>query len=216
MDEFNKLVDIVEILRSEKGCAWDRAQKITNLKTHLLEEVYELIDAIEGKNTGKIKEELGDLFLLLVFITRIFSEKSKFRIKDVLKIINNKLVSRHPHVFSSKKLKNKKDILKHWIKSKAKVKKRKTVYERLPKSSPSLFLAYMLFREKIYLGEKITIKDLKKGIKESLGKLDLSDRYRETVLEIILKLSEFSARSKLNLELSLRRKIFREARKIEY
>ena len=77
MKEFNSLVNIVAKLRSKNGCQWDRAQKIKDLKKYLLEETYELLDVIDNTNYAKIKEELGDIFLLLVFICQLYKEKNK-------------------------------------------------------------------------------------------------------------------------------------------
>ncbi len=98
--KFSELVDIVGILRSDRGCPWDRRQKIPDLKNYILEEVYELCDAVDDKNPDLAREEIGDLFLLLVFFSLLFSEKGAFSVNEVLDTINTKLVSRHPHVFT--------------------------------------------------------------------------------------------------------------------
>ena len=105
MKEFDKLVNTIKILRSPKGCPWDRAQKLIDARKHLIEETYELIDAIDEKEYDLIEEELGDLFIVLVFITDMLKGKGLFDLKKVLKKTNDKLISRHPHIFAGKALK---------------------------------------------------------------------------------------------------------------
>jgi uncharacterized protein YabN with tetrapyrrole methylase and pyrophosphatase domain len=216
MEEFNNLVKIVDTLRSKKGCSWDRAQKLENLKTYLLEEIYEFVDAVEEKRIEKIEEELGDLFLLLVFITHIFKEKRQFNIKSVLKKINRKLVTRHPHVFSSKKLWSQQKIISHWLRTKTKDKKRKTAFQRLPKTAPSLLLAHILFRESKYLDNKFDIKKVKEKIKRYLEKIGGNEDEKKLILGIILGLAKLAFHYNLDLESLLRKKIFEEAKKIKY
>ncbi len=216
MKEFGELVKIVSTLRSKRGCAWDRAQKLEDLKNYLLEEVYELLDVLKEGRAQRIEEELGDVFLILVFIAQIFDEKKKFNVRDVLKKINTKLVNRHPHVFSSQKLKTKEDILRYWIKKKARAKRRKTVYQRLPKCAPSLLLAELLFREVRSLSRDFDVKKILKRIKSKAEKLSDSRRKRENLLALLLEVSKFSSLFKFNLENLLREKVFRLAHKIKY
>jgi tetrapyrrole methylase family protein/MazG family protein len=145
--EFDRLLHIVEKLRSPQGCPWDRAQTVANYKKYLLEEAYELIESINARDAGMCKEEIGDLLLILVAISSLFKEKRQFGIDDALKSINEKLISRHPHVFSSKRLSTKEEVLAYWIEAKAKKKKRKTVKDRLPHSAPALLLAEIFLKE---------------------------------------------------------------------
>lgn len=216
MKEFDALIDIVRLLRSKKGCKWDRAQKLKNLKGYLLEEVYELIDAMNGRNVRKIEEEMGDVFLLLVSITHLYAEKGKFKVNDVLKKINAKLVNRHPHVFAQKKVKNKDEILTHWIKSKVKDKKRKTIFDRLPQEAPSLLLGYILCKENKYLGKNVSAKKLKTNILKELRALTVSRNKEKVFSNIFLSLLELAAQYKIEMETPLRRSIFREAKKVKY
>ena len=221
MKEFDSLVEIMRILRSKDGCPWDRAQKLKDLKDYLLEEVYELIDVIGSKHYSKIEEELGDVFLILVFICQMYAEKNKFTVKDVLKAINNKMISRHPHVFSpdfkrNNPLKTKDNVVKFWVKEKAKNKKRKNIYERLPKKAPSLLLAYILFKEEKYLGRSLEVKQAISGIKKKIQALGLSRADRKLITDIALDLSRIASLNKINLEISLREKVFSKARSLTY
>ncbi|MCL5674068.1 MAG: MazG family protein [Deltaproteobacteria bacterium] len=96
---FQGLINIVGQLRSENGCPWDKKQTEETLKPYILEEAYEVIEALDSQDTGEISEELGDLLLQVVFISQIYAEKKIFSIEDVIEKINNKLLRRHPHVF---------------------------------------------------------------------------------------------------------------------
>ncbi len=99
-DEILKLVKIMAALRGPDGCPWDRQQTPTTLKPYILEEAYELIEAIDNEDTAEILDELGDLLLQVIFIAQIFTERNKFGLAEVASSISNKLVRRHPHVFA--------------------------------------------------------------------------------------------------------------------
>jgi len=218
--EFNNLVNIVKVLRSKKGCHWDRAQKLSNLKTYFLEEVYELLDAMDSGSYKKTEEELGDVLLILIFMCQLYKEKKRFTIKEVIEGISNKLVTRHPHVFSphlneSKKLNNKEAIVKYWIKEKAKNKKRKNVLDRLPKEAPSLLLAYILFKEENYLSRKPVAEQIIFKLREETGKLKTRNS-KETIVETIFDLARLSSLYKIDLESLLRKKIRKYAAAIKY
>ena len=99
-DRFLKLIEILKELRSPDGCDWDKEQTHKSLIPYLTEETYEVIEAIENNDSKALKEELGDLMLHVLFQAQLSSEKGEFDIFDSLDSINNKLISRHPHVFN--------------------------------------------------------------------------------------------------------------------
>ena len=99
-DRFLKLIEILKELRSPDGCDWDKEQTHKSLIPYLTEETYEVIEAIENNDSKALKEELGDLMLHVLFQAELSSEKGEFDIFDSLDSINNKLISRHPHVFN--------------------------------------------------------------------------------------------------------------------
>lgn len=101
-------------LRSSDGCPWDRDQNHETLKIHLVEETYEVIEAIESGNPDSIREELGDLLLQIVFHAQIACEAGQFTIDDVIEGIHNKLIRRHPHVFADVKVSGSRDVVKNW------------------------------------------------------------------------------------------------------
>ncbi len=222
MKEFDRLIKIIEKLHSPKGCPWDKAQTAEDYKRYLLEEAYELVDGMQHKNTKVIREEFGDLFLILATITFHFNKKKKFTLKSVLKTINEKLISRHPHVFSSKKLATKEEVLSQWIKNKAKRKKRKTIKERLPLSSPSLLMAELFLKECGYLGKEV-VHSQEQRIVRRIGGLakdmksakKLPDK-EKLVSDIILELCRLSYINKIELETLLRHRVLEEAEKVSY
>ena len=123
MNKFDELKAIVKKLRSPDGCDWDREQTHESLIPYLIEETYEVIEAIEEKDNQALKEELGDLILHVLFQAELSSGKNKFDIFDSLDSINNKLINRHPHVFN-KDSNNSTWQKGSWEKSKKKEKRR--------------------------------------------------------------------------------------------
>ncbi|MCX7830965.1 MAG: nucleoside triphosphate pyrophosphohydrolase [Acidobacteria bacterium] len=169
---FAELVEIMEKLRSPKGCPWDRAQKREDLKTYLLEETYEVLDAIDEKSDEKLKEELGDLLLQIIFHAQISKEEKKFDIEDVCKEINEKLVRRHPHVFSTTEAKTPDAVLKNWEKIKKGEKKGKSALEGVPKTFPALLKAYRLQEKAGRVGfDWEETRQVEKKVKEELIEL---------------------------------------------
>jgi len=112
--DFNDVVDIVKILRSENGCPWDRAQDHFTLRENLIEEAYEVVEAIEEENFNHLAEELGDLLLQVLLHTQIASENGYFNLIDVTTNLASKLITRHPHVFSKKMLVNPDKVVYNW------------------------------------------------------------------------------------------------------
>jgi len=117
---FEKLYEIVKVLRSPNGCAWDREQTVKSLRSDLIEETYECIEAIDEENSEHIKEELGDIFLLAAMLSYMHEEKNIFTVDDVLEGVCGKLISRHPHVFGENTDQNlsTKEILENWARIK--------------------------------------------------------------------------------------------------
>lgn len=137
---FERLLNIMDELRAK--CPWDKEQTTESLKTMTIEEVYELADAIDRKDDNDIKKELGDLMLHLVFYSKIGEEKGRFNIEDVLTGISEKLIYRHPHVFSDVKADNPDEVSKNWEELKLKEKDgNSTVLGGIPSSLPALVKA---------------------------------------------------------------------------
>lgn len=139
--KFNELMDIMRRLRKE--CTWDKEQTHDSIKAASLEEVYELIEAIDEKNYDEIKGELGDVLLHIVFHSVIGEEEENFTIDDVIQGITDKLIRRHPHVFGNTKVNSNKDITRNWETIKLQ-EGRESVLEGVPKNLPGLYRAFRL------------------------------------------------------------------------
>lgn len=145
MDEkliaFKRLLDIMDELRAK--CPWDKEQTLESLRYLTIEETYELSEAILDGDLSNIKKELGDLMLHLVFYSKIGEEQNAFDIKDVLESISEKLIYRHPHIFSDTKVKNADEVKDNWEKLKLK-EGNSSVLEGVPLSLPPLVKAYRM------------------------------------------------------------------------
>ena len=116
MENLEKLIETVRILRSPQGCEWDRAQTHKTLKPNMLEEAYEAVDAIDTEDTANLREELGDVLLQVLLHAQIADDEGEFNLDDVAKELNEKLIHRHPHVFGNQKVYSTQDILDNWHK----------------------------------------------------------------------------------------------------
>jgi tetrapyrrole methylase family protein/MazG family protein len=116
---FENLVAIQARLRAPKGCPWDREQTHQTLRTYLLEEAYEVLEALDTGNDEKFAEEMGDLLLQIVFHSQIAQEEGRFSVADVIREIHDKMIRRHPHVFGETRARNSSEVLRNWEQIKA-------------------------------------------------------------------------------------------------
>ena len=176
----DKLIGIVKKLRAPEGCDWDNVQTSKSLIPYLLEETYEVIEAIEKEDSSLLKEELGDLFLHIIFQSEIANEEDSFQLSDSIKHVSDKLIDRHPHIF-----KNNKDIsyeAGNWELSKQKEKNRKYILDGVPIKLPALTRARRIQEKAASVGfdwdnvdqifEKVheEIEELKDAIKKNDSK----------------------------------------------
>ncbi len=167
MNNFQKLVDIMMLLRSKDGCPWDKVQTSESIKPYLIEETYEVIEAIDEKDPVKMKEELGDLLLQVVFHAQIAKDRGEFDINDVIDKISDKMVSRHPHVFGDAKFETPEEVTKQWQDRKREEGKLKdSALEGVPKELPSLLRAHRLQSRAAKVGFDWT------KVEDVFGKLD--------------------------------------------
>ncbi len=165
--QFDKLVKIMKQLRGKNGCPWDRKQNFKSLRMNVIEEAYETVDAINKKNFKKLKEELGDLLLQVVFLSEIAEEKNKFNVNDVIKEVSDKLIRRHPHIFGNIKVHSASEVLSNWeeIKHKEKSKKeQKYILNDIPEILPALLKAYKTQNKAKRFG--FSWKDVNEAIKK--------------------------------------------------
>lgn len=148
-DKFQRLVQIMAKLRAPGGCPWDREQTFDTIKPFLLEETYEVMDAIDARDWKELTGELGDLLLQVVFFSQMASEENLFRIDDAIDAINEKLIRRHPHVFGDETAHTEGDVRKRWSEIKAEERKSKpdapaSLLGSVPRGLPALVEAQQI------------------------------------------------------------------------
>ena len=157
MEEFARLVEIMRLLRAPDGCPWDREQTHETLKPYLIEESYEVLDAIESNDDLALTEELGDVLLQVVFHAQVASEEGRFDMRDVARAISDKLERRHPHVFGDIVADTPEIVLKNWdaIKKEEKAEKGEAdrgLLDDIPRHLPALLRAESLQRKAAGVG----------------------------------------------------------------
>jgi tetrapyrrole methylase family protein/MazG family protein len=224
-DNFNDLIKLMAKLRSKDGCPWDRAQTHKSLLPYLIEEAYEVLDKIEAKDDQKLKEELGDLLLQIIFHAQIAKERKKFDIYEVIESLRQKLIERHPHVFKEKKKLVSKEVLKNWehIKLARSRAKNKSVLSGLPRHLPALLKAYRVQEkvgrfdfdwektEEIFLKIEEEIEELKRAYKRG-KKGDIE----EELGDILFSWVNLCRHLKINPEFALRRTIDKFVKRFNY
>lgn len=153
---FTRLLEVMARLRGEDGCPWDKEQTHLSLKPCLLEEAYELLDALDSGDADKLKEELGDVLLQVIFHAQIASEEGRFTIEDVIAQLAEKLIRRHPYVFAGEPLpEDAASVLKQRMQIKAREKEHgevKSPLGNVPKAMPALARAQSISRRAAHLG----------------------------------------------------------------
>jgi MazG family protein len=186
---FQQLVDIMRTLRSENGCAWDKQQTLKTLRPFVLEETYELLDALDRDDYDALQHELGDFLFEAVFLAQICDEEGRFSIADSIQSIADKLIRRHPHIFDpdGKASLTPKQVKQQWEEIKAKERNdagepEKTLLSGVPRAMPSLLRAYELSTRAAQVGfdwvktgdvidkAEEEIRELRQAVAESGGK----------------------------------------------
>jgi tetrapyrrole methylase family protein/MazG family protein len=171
--DIQELLKIMEKLRGGKGCPWDKEQTRDSLKPYIIEEAYELFEAIEENDPEKIKEELGDLLFQIVFQCQIAKEKDEFEMSDVIETIGQKMVARHPHVFGDAECRTPEEVMQQWeVLKKQEGKHRESILEGVPKAMSSLLRAHRLQKRAAQVGfdwEKI--EDVLTKVDEEMDEL---------------------------------------------
>ena len=143
--EFDRLLDLIAQLRAEDGCPWDREQTPATIKRYLLEEVYELVDAVDHHAPDQIAEELGDLIFMAIFLARLYGEQDQFQMEQVLQRVGKKMVRRHPHVFGDRKVDSAREVKLNWEEIKRQEKPKEPLGALLcdiPRALPALMRSY--------------------------------------------------------------------------
>ncbi len=215
-DKFIEFTKIVKRLRSPDGCPWDRKQSPATLKKYLIEESYELLEAIDLEDYNNIRDELGDLLFQIVFLTILFEEKGHFSIEDILQAISAKMIRRHPHVFEGKHVGSEKELRQQWEKIKEEEKTEhkwcKNQLSSFPKSLPALKRAQKVSEKVIGLGFKwpavedvfVKIEEEIQELKEAIHSAN-SDDIREELGDVLQSFSTIGAMSGVDAEDSLKK-----------
>jgi tetrapyrrole methylase family protein/MazG family protein len=169
-DAFRELVRVMAKLRAPDGCPWDREQTHSSLARHLLEETYEVLEAIDHGDLDALREELGDLVLQVIFHSEIAFEAGAFGVADVMDDLRNKLVKRHPHVFGETSVEGADEVLANWERIKRQ-EKGTGVLEGIPKALPSLARAAKVYKRATGVGfvfetDEDVLRDLEDEVRE--------------------------------------------------
>ncbi len=214
-NNFKELVDLLAYLRSPQGCPWDKKQTHTSILPNLIEETYEVAEAIQKKDNSKLKEELGDLLLQVLFHAQMEAEKRKYDVYDIIEQLTYKLKLRHPHVFKKRVNLTSNQVLQNWEKIKLSQKKEShSALSGLPKHLPALVKAYRVQekisrlgfewskKEEILAKVEEELKELKKSLRDRNSK-----KIEEELGDLFLILVTLSRKLKKDPELVLRRAI---------
>ena len=210
---FDDLIEIMKYLRSEKGCSWDRKQTHESLRGTVLEESYEVIEAINNKDIDNLKEELGDLLLQVVFHSEIAEEEHNFSINNVISSLCTKLIRRHPHIFAEIELIQSEQVQEQWDLIKKKEHNYSTISEEMkaiPKALPALVRASKVQKKAAKIGfdfENIT--DVFDKVYEELD--ELKEAYingnqndiNEEIGDVMFSIVNLSRFFDINVEFSL-------------
>ncbi|MFO0751737.1 MAG: nucleoside triphosphate pyrophosphohydrolase [Thermodesulfovibrionales bacterium] len=171
MDTFRKLLDIMASLRAENGCPWDREQTHESLKPFLVEEAYEVLEAIDEGDPLKIKEDLGDLLFQIVFHAQLGKERGEFDMDSIIDGISRKMVSRHPHVFGDAQCATSEEVRAQWDeRKKEEGKLQESLLEGVPTGLPSLLRAQRLQARAARVGfDWARVEEVLGKLEEELG-----------------------------------------------
>jgi len=225
-NEFEKLLYVMEKLRGPDGCPWDKKQDLYSLKPYIIEEAYEVVEALEKENMDLLKEELGDLLLQVIFQAQIGKERKLFDIDDIIKGIVAKLIRRHPHVFGEKKVKSVQEVNKTWEEIKQKeriINKEGSILSDISKIQPSLNQAYEVQQKAAEVGfdwneiEEVIakIEEEIEELKEVIGDED-TDKIEDEMGDLLFAAVNLSRFKSINPEIALLRTINKFKKRFQY
>ncbi len=224
---FVELVEIMARLRGENGCPWDREQTPESIKPYLIEETYEVLEAIDEQDPVKLKEELGDLMLQVVFHAEMADEVGAFTITDVLAAINDKLRRRHPHVFADVKAETAQEVLFNWEQIKQgerqRAKGQASLLDGVPRELPALLRAHRLQEKASRVGfDWKEAQEVFRKVEEELAELRAAmagqapDRMEAELGDLLFALVNLSRFIAVNPEEALRKTIARFISRFRY
>ena len=228
-EAFARLVDIMARLRGPGGCPWDHEQTPESLRPYLLEEVYEVLDALDAGEPAALRDELGDLLLQIVFQSQIAAEAGRFTVADVARAISEKLVRRHPHVFGDVTVRDARDVVRNWSRIKAEERKAKgedgDAFAGVPAALPALVHAQQIGEKGAHLGlDWADAGGVLEKVREEQTELEAAvaardrDAIEHELGDLLLALASLARHLDLSAELALRaanRRFMARARRVE-
>ncbi len=203
---FDEIWKIVERLRAPDGCPWDREQTNESIKYDLIEEAYEVLEAIDNEDWNALEEELGDVIFLAMLHTKIADDEGKFTPDDVIDTIVRKMIERHPHVFGSRKFESQDELLENWERSKG-----YGIFEKVNFSLPSLMLAQKVGNRASRVGfDWSNGEDVLKKIEEEVEELKRAenrDEIEEEIGDLLFSIVNFARHRGINAEEALRKTV---------
>ena len=209
LNQFVTLVDIIAKLRAHDGCPWDKKQTHSSLRENLLEECYEVLAALDEGDSGKLREELGDLLMQIVLHARIASEAGEFELRDVVKSINTKLIRRHPHIFGSKKINDAEGVALNWEALKQEERKAAaSILDSVPGQMPALGYSQTVQRRVAQVGfDWEDIDGVIDKLAEEVGEFkraDSQERREQEFGDLLFTLANIARRMGIDSEAALR------------
>lgn len=204
LEAIKSLLDTVTKLRSPEGCPWDKEQTHSSLKKYLIEEAYEVLEAIDKDSPKDLAEELGDVLFQICIHAEIEAEKGNFNFSDIAKALNEKMISRHPHVFGEVTITSSKQVVDQWEKIKAQEKPERAAspFSGIPKELPSLLRGLKVLKKADKLGINISVTQ------DLLAKdLDNTFSTEEELGKLLLGIVSLSKAKKLDAEEALRKAV---------
>ncbi len=219
--QFDTLVDIIAKLRAPDGCPWDRKQTHASLRENLLEECYEVLEALDEGDSGNLCAELGDLLMQVVLHTQIATEAGEFEVGDVVKSINNKLIHRHPHIFGSLEVKDAEEVALNWEALKQEERGRDTsLLDSVPRQMPALGYSQEIQRRVAQVGfDWEDVDGVIDKLAEEVGEFKQADTEEQRGREfgdLLFTLANIARRLGVDLEAALREANKRFYRRFTY
>ncbi len=209
LKRFEALVEIIATLRAPGGCPWDRKQTHASLRGNLLSECYEVLEALDEDDAGKLRDELGDLLMQIVLQAQIATEAGEFELGEVIENISQKLIHRHPHVFGSKKVKDAEEVMHNWEELKKEERDEGvSMLESVPKEMPALGYAHEVQRRAAWVGfDWEDINGIIDKLAEEIGEFQRAETKEEKASEfgdLLFTLVNIALRMGIDAEAALR------------
>jgi tetrapyrrole methylase family protein/MazG family protein len=221
LSQFATLVEIIARLRAPDGCPWDRKQTHASLREALLSECYEVLEALDEGDSGKLCDELGDLLMQVVLQAQIAAEAGEFELGDVVEGINAKLIHRHPHIFGAEKVRDAEEVALNWEKLKQEEREADTsILESVPRHMPALGYSQEIQHRVARVGfDWEDINGVIEKLAEEVGEFQQAESHQERAQEfgdLLFTLVNFARRQGVDSEAALREANQRFFRRFKY